>query len=94
MTAIIFPSGDHAASARFEPCDSSDARLPVCASKISRSEAPSTASVVTANCFPSGDSAGPVNHATEWKPLGAETRRPVSRIDSAPPLGSFFTMSV
>src|SRR6266850_3022083 len=93
VTAMVFPSGDQAGSARNEPCESSELRFPVCASKSSRSEAPvTTASVVTANRFASGDSAGPLSQATEWKPLGAVTRRPVSRIDSAPPLGSFFTM--
>src|SRR6185503_5685967 len=85
VTAMVFPSGDHDGSASTEPCESSELRLPVCASKISRSEAPTTtASVVTAKRFASGESAGPLNHATEWKPLAELTSRPVSTIDSAP----------
>src|SRR6266508_6458366 len=89
VTAMVFASGDQAASARNEPCDNRAVRFPVCTSKISRSETPASASVVTAKRLASGDSAGPVNHATVWKPLDTDTSSPVSTIDSGPPLASF-----
>src|SRR5207244_11186840 len=90
VTATVFPSGDHAGSARLEPSERRDICFPVCASNNSRSEYPSPASATTATRFPSGDGAGLSNHVTSWNPLAAFTS-PLTRLLSAPPVVSLRT---